>query len=390
MSLLLSPTAIRGVTLRNRCVLAPMQMYTAIDGHAQRWHEDHLGRFASGGFGLVFTEAMAVQASARATPGDLGAWSDAHTAGLRTLADQVHAHSAAVAVQLWHAGPKSGKGVPHESLALAAATGALSDALRPVGPMEAPATADGPSTLALTAVDIAEVVASFGQAARRCAEAAVDVLEIHAAHGYLLHAFLSPAMNRRTDAYGGSAENRLRFLREIVQEVRVHWPADRPLFVRLSCLDESDPYWTMKDTVALAHDLAAWGVDVVDCSSGGLSGALSTAARRPARHEGFQVPFASEIRRSAPVRTMAVGLITRARHAEQILADGHCDLVCIGRQALYDVQWCTHAAFELLGEPQGYASLPAQYQPWLRHRLQQGLWKPPADRETPAAHDHGR
>ncbi|MEO8296423.1 MAG: NADH:flavin oxidoreductase/NADH oxidase [Burkholderiales bacterium] len=361
-----TPLTLRGITLRNRIVVSPMATYRAVDGIANDWHLAHLGKFALGGAGLVFTEAVKVALCGLGTVGDMGLWDDAQVPALARLAAFIRAQGAVAGVQLNHAGRKAGTARPWEGF------GPL-DRSRPVEgrahwPVRGPsaiAFMDGwPIPAAMTDAEIRETVMSFGQAARRAHEAGMQVIELHGAHGYLLHQFLSPAANRRTDAWGGSADKRQRFVLDVVDAVRRHWPADKLLFYRIASQDEAG--WTLDDSVALARRLHAGGVDVIDCSAGGISGRTATAGGA-ARPPGFQVHFAEHIRRHAGVPTMAVGLITDAQQAEDVIAQGRADLVALGREMLLDPFWAAHAA-RTLGHEAAFEHLPQEYAWWLARR----------------------
>lgn len=367
---LFSPLRLRGLTLKNRVAVSPMCQYSAGDGFANQWHLVHLGKFAQGGAGLVFTEAAAVCRTGRITHGDLGIWSDAHAAALAPVTGFLRAQGAASAIQLGHAGRKASMQRPwHGNGPLDA-----EDRARGETPWEVAAPSPVPVAEGwlvpreMTAQDIARTVEDFAAAARRADRAGFDVAEIHAAHGYLLASFLSPASNRRADAYGGGRAGRARLLLETAEAVRAAWPEDKPLFVRVSAVDGADGGWSLDDTVWLAGELGARGVDVIDCSSGGISGSatLGRAAPRP----GYQVPYAERVRREAGVMTQAVGLILDPGQAEAIVAEGRADIVAIGREMLADPNWALHAA-RTLGADDAFAEWPVQYGWWLdrRHRL---------------------
>jgi len=364
---LFTPLALRGATLKNRIVISPMCQYSAVDGHANDWHLVHLGRFALGGAGMVFTEATAVEARGRITHGDLGLWEDGQIAGLSRVADFLRAHGAVPAIQLAHAGRKASMQRPWHG------NGPLDERDRARGDL--PWEIVAPSALPLDEgwlvpheLSLAEIAAlqdAWRRAARRALAAGFDVLEMHSAHGYLGHEFLSPLSNRRGDRYGGDLAGRMRFTLETAAAVREIWPQDKPLFVRVSSVDGLEGGWTIEDTVVLARELAARGVDVIDCSSGGLAG--SATAARVKRGPGFQVPFAERVRREAGVKTMAVGQILEAQQAEAILEADQADLIAIGREALYDPSWALHAeaALGLQGE---FESWPVQSGWWLERR----------------------
>ncbi len=350
---LFRPLAIRGVTLRNRLVVSPMCQYSceAGDGKATEWHVVHLGSRAVGGAGCVFTEAAAVTPEGRISPQDLGIWSDAHAQALAPAVTFIKAHGAAAGIQLAHAGRKASTRRPWEGItAIPDADGGWT----PVAPSPIPFSETYREPREMTATDIAAVVRAFTEAAGRARRVGFDVIEIHAAHGYLLHEFLSPLANRRTDRYGGPFENRVRLLLEAVDGVRSVWPQDKPLSVRLSCTDWVPGGWDIDDTVRVAAELARRGVDVIDTSSGGMS-----PAQQIPLGPGYHVPFAARIRREAGVATMAVGLITTAEQAEVILAEGRADLVAMARELLRDPYFPMHAA-RALGHPDA-VPWPVQY-----------------------------
>jgi len=347
------PFRVRGVTLRNRIVVSPMCQYScdARDGMATTWHLVHLGTRAVGGAGLVFTEAAAVVPEGRISPEDLGIWSEAHVDALAPVVAFMRARGAASGIQLAHAGRKAGTARPWEG------SGALRDdqgGWTPIAPSPIPFSNAYREPKEMTERDVAGVVQAFADAADRSRRAGFDVIELHAAHGYLFHQFLSPLSNRRTDRYGGSFENRTRALLEAVDAVRQVWPADRPLFVRISSTDWVRGGWELDDSVRLAGLLAGRGVDVIDASSGGTSPTQQVPLR-----PGYQVPFAERIRREAGIATMAVGLITTAAQAEEILVGGRADLVAMGRELLRDPYFPLRAA-GALGSPDA-APWPPQY-----------------------------
>lgn len=359
--LLFTPLTIRGITLPNRTVVAPMVQYRARDGIPGDFHFVHLGKFALGRFGTVMTEAISVEARGRVTHACPGIWNDEQVPAWRRIAGYIRAEGSVPAIQLAHSGRK---GATHRAQENTRPYDAK-DAWPVVGPTTEPTSAGRHVPHALTADEIAGIVQAFAGAARRADAAGFDVVEIHSAHGYLLASFLSPISNTRNDQYGGDRAGRMRFSLEVTRAVRSVWPQHKPLFFRVSALDGADG-WNLDDTVALALELKALGVDIVDCSSGGLTG-TATAAPIP-RHPGFQVPFAAAVRR-AGVPSMAVGLILDGAQAEKILQDGDADLIAIGRQALYDPFWALHAA-EALGCDPGFGMWPDEYGWWLAKRSQ--------------------
>jgi 2,4-dienoyl-CoA reductase-like NADH-dependent reductase (Old Yellow Enzyme family) len=322
---------------------------------------------ATGGAWLIFTEAAAVEPEGRITYGDLGIWSDAHVIPLKRISDFIKANGAVPAIQLAHAGRKASMQRPWHG------NGPISDADRARGEAAWEIVAPSPIPMdtgwlvphELSVADIRKVQAHWREAALRSLAAGFDVLEMHSAHGYLSHEFLSPLSNKRTDGYGGDLPGRMRYTLELAEVLRAAWPQDRPLFVRISSVDGIEGGWSLDDTVALAKELAARGVDVVDCSSGGLLG--SATAARIKRNPGFQVPFAERVKKEAGIRSMAVGLILDAWQAEQILQEGQADLIAIGRQSLYNPNWALHAQVAL-GAQGEYQSWPVQYGWWLDKR----------------------
>ena len=336
---LFTPMTFGNVTLRNRIVVSPMCEYSAVDGVPDDWHLVHLGSRAVGGAGLVFTEATGVSAEGRISPGDTGLWNDAQQAAWTRIAAFVRSQGAVPGIQLAHAGRKGSTELPWRGgKALVADAGAWI----PVAPSAIAFDHDYPMPVALDDAGIQKVIVDFAASARRAREAGFDVIEIHAAHGYLLHEFLSPLSNQRADKYGGSLENRARLLREVVASVRSAWPAPRPLFVRVSATDWVAGGWDIDECVELARWLKADGVDLIDCSSGGTA-----AHPRIPVSPGYQVPFAARIRRDAGIATGAVGMITTASPAQEILARGDAALIIMAREFLRDPYFPRRAAKEL-------------------------------------------
>jgi len=368
--LLFEPIVLRELKVRNRIVVSPMCQYSAKDGHMDDWHLVHLGKFAQGGAGIVFTEATAVERRGRITHGDTGIWDDAHVAGLARVAQFVKSQGAAPAIQLAHAGRKASMARPWYG------NGPLTQqdldrGDKPWSTLAPTETSLGEGWIAPRAFqpgDFQTVLTAYRNAVRRAVAAGFDIVEIHAAHGYLLHTFLSPLSNTRTDQYGGSRENRMRFPLEVARAVREAWPAARPLFMRISSIDDVEGGWSLDDTIAFARELKAAGVDVVDCSSGGILGSATAATKTLVpRVPGFQIPFAERVRKEAGIKTMAVGLILTAGQAEQALQAGGADLIAVGREALYDPNWPVHAAQALGADPQ-MEGWPVQYGWWLTRR----------------------
>ncbi|HUX49641.1 MAG TPA: NADH:flavin oxidoreductase/NADH oxidase [Spirochaetia bacterium] len=341
--LLFEPLTIRELTVRNRIFVSPMCQYSSDDGFATDWHLVHLGSRAVGGAGIVITEATAVLAEGRISSGDLGIWKDEHVEALSRVARFVTDHGAQPGIQLAHAGRKASTQRPWES------TDALKEpghSWSPIyGPVAEPFSASNQVPVAMSLADIRQVVGAFRDAAIRARSAGFTVAEIHAAHGYLLHEFLSPLANRRTDQYGGSFENRVRFLREVVAAVRAVWPEDCALFVRISGTDWKEGGWTADDSVELAALLKNADVDLIDVSSGGIQPDIV-----PPAGPGYQTLVAERIRREAGILTGTVGLITDAVQAEHVLRTGQADAVLIGRAILRDPYWPLTAARELGGE----------------------------------------
>jgi 2,4-dienoyl-CoA reductase-like NADH-dependent reductase (Old Yellow Enzyme family) len=337
---LFRPLTIRSVSLRNRIMLSPMCQYSAVDGVADDWHFVHLGSRATGGSGLVFTEATHVEPAGRITTSCLGVWNDSQRDALARIAAFVSARGAVPGIQLAHAGRKGSITRPWEgSRPLAPSDGGW----EVIAPSAIPFAEGFAVPREMDAHGIERIVGTFASAARRAREAGFQVLELHGAHGYLIHEFLSPLSNRRADAYGGDLAGRARFLMDIIDAVRGEWPSSLPLFVRLSCTDWVEGGWTLEDTLALAHSLAPRGdVDAIDCSSGG-----NDPRQRIPVHPGYQVPFAEAVKRASGLHAVAIGLIHSADMAEQILGNGQADLVALGRSLLDDPYWPLHAARQL-------------------------------------------
>lgn len=350
MSHLFEPLRIKGVTLRNRIGVAPMCMYSSVDGFVNDWHFVHLGSRAVGGAGLVVMEATAVEPRGRLSPEDTGIWSDEHIEPLKRITGFIKEHGAVPAIQLSHGGRKACRGTPWEGQG-------------DVSPKHGGWETVGPSAIpyetyrmprALTVAEVKEVIESFAQAARRAHEAGFEWLEIHAAHGYLIHQFLSPFSNARSDEYGGSFENRIRFLLELVEAVKTTWPGDKPLAVRISAVDWVEGGWTIDDSVDLAKRLKVAGVDLVDCSSGSnVPNEIIPVG------PGYQVPFAERIRKEAGIMTAAVGLITEPAQADEQIRNGRADIVLLARELLRNPYWPLYAAKVL--DKTGQANVPKQY-----------------------------
>ena len=341
---------LRGLTLRNRIAVSPMCQYSCTDGLANDWHFVHLGSRAVGGAALVFAEATAVTPDGRISPQDLGIWNDAQADALARTVSFIDAQGEAAGIQLAHAGRKASTFRPWDgSGAVPVPAGGWA---RVDAPSAIPFSADYLVPHAMTEAEIAGVVEAFAAAARRALAAGFRVIELHAAHGYLLHEFLSPLSNTRTDRYGGAFENRTRFVREVAAAVRRVWPDSHPLFVRISATDWTDGGWDLPQSIELARALKECGVDLIDASSGG-----NVATAKIPVGPGYQTPFAEAIRREAGIATGTVGLITDSAQAEQIIRSGQADIVLLAREMLRDPYWPLRAAREL-GATIGW---PAQY-----------------------------
>lgn len=366
--LLLDPIDLRGLRARNRVVIPPMCQYSARAGFPTDWHRAHLFRLASGGPGIVFVEATAVEPRGRITHGDLGIWSDDRAASLAVLAAGIRAQGALAAIQIGHAGRKASTQRPWHGNG---PIGGPEDEARGetsweiVGPTDRSADDGWNTPRALALSEIPGIVDAFAQGARRADAAGFDVLEIHGAHGYLIHSFLSPLSNFRSDAYGGELKGRMRLAIEVTEAVRAVWPTAKPLFFRVSSVDQVDGGWSIDDSVELARALRSRGVDVIDCSSGGIYGAVT--AKAVPRVPGFQVPFSRRIREGAGIMTEAVGLILDGPQAEAVLREGSADLIGVAREALFDPFWTFHAARDLGADPD-FENWPPQYGWWLTRR----------------------
>jgi 2,4-dienoyl-CoA reductase-like NADH-dependent reductase (Old Yellow Enzyme family) len=350
MAHLFDPLTIRDLQFSNRVFVSPMCEYSSVDGHANDWHLVHLGSRAVGGAGLVLTEATAVLPEGRISPQDLGIWKDEHVDFLKRIVSFIHERGTVAGMQLAHAGRKASTRRPWErDGAVPESEGGWKNVM---APSAIPFTENYPMPQALTRDGIREIVDAFAAGARRACDAGFRVLEIHGAHGYLIHEFLSPLSNQRDDDYGGSFENRTRVLREIVQAVRGAWPKGAPLFVRISATDWVEGGWDLEQSIALAGELKQLGVDLIDCSSGG-----SVPHAKIPVGAGYQTPFAQRIRNEAGILTGAVGMITSAAQAEQIINNGQADAILMAREFLRDPYWPLHAAEEL-GQS---VSWPVQY-----------------------------
>lgn len=365
---LFSPLTLRGVTLPNRVMVSPMSQYIALNGYANDWHLVHLGRFALGGAGLVFTEATAVEARGRRTHGDLGLWEDGQTTGLARIAAFIKRQGAVAGLQLGHAGRKASERRPwHGETPVTDEDYALREEppWQAIAPSPLPYGEGWPTPLEMDRGTIETVLNAFAAAARRAHEAGFDIIEVYAGHGFLVHQFASPLANARTDDYGGSLDNRMRFAIAVADAIRRHWPDDKALMFRLSATDWIDGGWTVADTVVLAKALKAAGVDAIDVSSGGIGGA--DKPKRMPLGQGFQVEFAARVRRDADIATATVGMIWDAGFADAVIRRGEADLVALAREILDDPNWPLHAAARL-GADEGFKMWKPQFGWWLEKR----------------------
>jgi len=349
MSQLFSTLKIKDIELKNRIVVSPMCEYSSEDGFANNWHLVHLGSMAVGGAALVIAEATAVSPEARITYGDLGIYKDEHIAKLKEITDFIHEQGAFAGIQLAHAGRKASHELPWKGSAKI--TSDQLNGWKALAPSAIPFSEKEEAPLELDKAGIEKIKAAFKAAAARALQAGFDVIEIHGAHGYLIHEFYSPLSNKRTDEYGGSFENRIRLLLEVIDSVQETWPASKPLFVRISSTDWTEGGWTIDESIALAKILKDKGVDLVDCSSGG--NVLAPIPLKP----GYQVEFAQALRQTG-ILTGAVGMITEAKQAEEIIANGQADIVIIARELLRDPHFPLRAAHELNAD----IKWPVQYE----------------------------
>lgn len=365
--LLLSPTTLRGLTVRNRIVVSPMCQYSSVDGAPSDWHLVHLGKFALGGAGIVFTEETAVEERGRKTYGCAGIYTDEHVRAYQRITEFIRSAGSVPAIQLGHAGRKASCGPPWTNFR--PLTPEDADAGMPpwqgISASELPAKPGALVPMALDEAQLKTVIQSWRTAAQRSIDAGFDICEIHGAHGYLIHQFLSPLSNLRTDAWGGDLEGRMRLALRIAEEIREIWPADKPVFFRVSAVDGNGGAWDMDDTVQLAAALRERGIDVITCSSGGINGPLNMAI--VPRTPGYQVPYAERVRREAKIASCAVGLIAEPQHAEDILQAGQADLIALARELMEDPNWPIRAGREL-GVADYLDLLPPDYSWWLRRR----------------------
>ncbi len=340
MSLLFSPLKIKNTTFKNRMVVSPMCMYSSVDGFANDFHLVHLGSRAVGGSSLIIQEATAVSPEGRITHGDMGIWKDEHIEKSKQITDFVHSQNALIGIQLAHAGRKASYQLPKDGARKIAPE--LENGWQTVSASALPFRENEPTPVALDDTGIEKIKNDFKEATRRSIEAGYDVVEIHAAHGYLFHQFYSPLANERKDKYGGSFENRIRLLLEVTRVVRKEWPEEKPLFVRISATDWTEGGWTIEDSVKLSVELKKVGVDLIDTSSGGNVPKATIPSE-----SGYQVPFAAQIKKEANILTGAVGQITTATQSEAILKTGRADLILYARESLRQPYFPLHAAKEL-------------------------------------------
>ena len=375
MSTLFSPFQLRDISFKNRIAVSPMSQYRAIDGVANDWHMVHLGRFALGGAGLVYAEATAVEQDGRRTHGDLGIWNDEQVESLRPITKFLEAEGAVPGIQLAHAGRKASERRPWHNETPVDEEDVSERGEHPwtaIAPSSIPYADGWPTPEAMSEADIARVISSFGDAAKRSMEAGFKVIEVYAAHGFLIHQFLSPIANQRTDQWGGSLENRARFAVEIAKSIRNNWSDAYPLAFRLSATDWLDGGLEVEDTVEVARMLKAAGVDMIDCSTGGVGG--KERPRRMVIEQGFQVPFAQQVKADSDISTMAVGFLWDAEKCEEIIASGQADMIALARELLDDPNWVLHAEQKLeLNE--NHKNWPIEAGWWLmkRDRLLQKL-----------------
>ena len=361
---LFTPLELRGLTVKNRIVVSPMCQYLAEEGYVGEWHYLHHARFALGGVGLAFVEATGVTRDGRISHGCTGIWDDGQIPGYRKIVDAYKAHGVATGIQIGHSGRRGSVTRPWEGAAPLTEESAERP-WRTVGPSALRERPGYPVPHALEEREILDLVEAFRQAARRALSAGFDVVEIHGAHGYLLHSFFSPISNQRDDAFGGDRDRRMRLPLMVTRAVREVWPEDRPVFYRVSAVDNVDGGLVIEDTVALAAALKSAGVDVVDCSSGGMGGPATLSETKLGY--GYQVPYAAAVRAGADMKTMAVGLIIEPQHAESIVADGKADLIALAREFIANPNWPYHAA-RRLGVPAPYNVLPPNYAFYLERR----------------------
>ncbi|MFK7966040.1 MAG: NADH:flavin oxidoreductase/NADH oxidase [Burkholderiaceae bacterium] len=368
MSQLFSPFTLRGVTFKNRVAVSPMSQYRAINGLANNWHLVHLGRFAMGGAGLVFCEATAVEARGRRTHGDLGLWRDEQVESLLPVTNFLRDEGSVPGIQLAHAGRKASERRPwHNESPLTEEDQALrgESPWESIAPSASAYADEWPDPVEMTESDIASVIEAFGQAAKRSLAAGFRVIEVYAAHGFLIHQFLSPLANFRQDRWGGDSKSRQRFAIEVARAIRANWPEELPLSFRISATDWIDGGFEIEDSIELSRALKEEGVDMIDCSSGGIGG--RERPRRMKISQGFQAPFAEQIRREANMPTMAVGFLWEPTHCEALIQDEQADMLALARELLDDPNWTLHAATSL-DEGQNHSLWPPESGWWLMKR----------------------
>lgn len=368
MSALHSPFTLRDVTFKNRICISPMSQYRAKDGYAEDWHMVHLGRYALGGAGLVYAEATAVEKDGRRTHGDLGLWDGAQIAKLKSIAAFITAEGAVAGIQLSHAGRKASERRPWDGETPVDDFDIAERGEAP-WPAHAPSAipyAEGwPTPTEMSEKDIEHTIHAFGQAARRATEAGFKIIEVYAAHGFLAHPFLSPISNHRTDRWGGSLKNRQRFAVEVAKAIRENWPEAYPLAFRLSATDWIDGGVEIDETVQTAAVLKSVGVDLIDCSSGGIGG--KDRPRRMVIEEGFQTPFAAQVRKDVQIATMAVCFLWAPKTCDDIVANGQADMIALAREVLDDPNWPLRST-QMLMNDETFADWPKEFGWWLNPR----------------------
>jgi len=366
LPLLLQPIQLRGLSARNRIVIAPMCQYRSVAGGPTDWHLVHLGKFAMGGAGIVFGDETAVEERGRKTHDCAGIYDDRHIVQYRRITDFIRSQGAIPGIQLGHSGRKASSHGAMQNWAPLTTENAFHGCEPWIGvaPSAIPVSKDAHTPKEMSRDDIAAVVRAWSEAAKRAVQAGYDICEIHGAHGYLIHQFLSPVTNKRSDTYGGDRGGRMRFAIEVASAVRSAWPNDRPVFFRCSAVDGKGGIWNLEDTLSLARELKDIGIDVIDCSSGGIQG--NSSFPLIPRVPGYNVAYASHVRREVDIMTIAVGLITDPHHAEAILQAGDADLIAIAREAIANPNWPTNAADSLNRDSR--ALLPPDYAHRLRNR----------------------
>ncbi|MEM8795680.1 MAG: NADH:flavin oxidoreductase/NADH oxidase [Pseudomonadota bacterium] len=368
MSALFTPFTLRGITFKNRVAVSPMSQYRAKNGYANSWHMVHLGRFALGGAGLVFAEATGVEARGRRTHGDLGLWEDGQIEGLKEITAFIETEGSVPGIQLGHAGRKASERRPwHGETPVDEEDSKVrgEDPWEAIGPSAIPYADGWPAPREMDESDIEEVIAAFGAAAARSAKAGFKVIEVYAAHGFLVHQFLSPIANQRSDSWGGDAEGRRRFAVEVARSIRQNWPDDLPLIFRLSATDWLDGGVEVEDTIGTARALKAAGVDMIDTSTGGIGG--RERPRRMVIEQGFQVPFAKDVREQADIAAMAVGFLWDPERCNRAIEAGEADMVALARELLDDPNWPLHAA-RALGADETFDMWHPEMGWWLNKR----------------------